>query len=460
MVQVRIRGFRSLRDAYLRPGHLTALVGEASGGKSNLLAAIWALLDPYAPSLLPADATSGGDGRIHIRGRLADGANVSLDVRPPGSPRRSGAAPVLFLPASLRDGSLVAPSPDSDGPEMEAVKVLRSWLGELADPLDRVAGARSATVPARALVGAMEACCTRGIEGLVVLLEEPELFLGPQAQRYLYRLLHELAEAGNQVVYSTHAPEFLNVARLEELALIERDPMRGTTIVQPEPLPADEEFRAMSEFDAERSELFLSRAAVLVEGLTEKLALPFVFAALGHDPDREGISIVECGGKSNIPLFARICLAARIPFVVVHDRDAPAGTEPEPGEKALNELIALVSAPCRTVVLEPDFEAAAGLRGHKGKPQRAWQRFRALQRSDVPRSLAEVVDTAVGLAGSRPSRGWHPTGYRKPIAGGRARVDARPMLRDPAGPPGSSAVARRDDPAPPQPGRPQTTGSA
>jgi predicted ATP-dependent endonuclease of OLD family len=48
---------------------------------------------------------------------------------------------------------------------------------------------------------------------------------------------------------------------------------------------------------------------VLVEGLTEKLVLPFVFSALGYDVDREAISIVECGGKPNIPLFARICRA-------------------------------------------------------------------------------------------------------------------------------------------------------
>jgi hypothetical protein len=180
--------------------------------------------------------------------------------------------------------------------------------------------------------------------------------------------------------------------------------VRGTRVVQPEPLPADEEFRAMSEFDAERSELFLSRAAVLVEGLTEKLALPFVFAALGHDPDREGISIIECGGKSNIPLFARICQAARIPVVVVHDRDSRPGGEPSPAEEALNQLIARVAGSGSTVVLDPDFEAVAELRGHEGKPQRAWRRFRVLRRSDVPRPLAHVVETAVGLSRRRPSR--------------------------------------------------------
>ena len=58
----------------------------------------------------------------------------------------------------------------------------------------------------------------------MLLIEEPELFLRPQAQRYLYRLLRRFAEAGNQVIYSTHSPSFLNVSRLEELALVQRPP--------------------------------------------------------------------------------------------------------------------------------------------------------------------------------------------------------------------------------------------
>ncbi len=45
-----------------------------------------------------------------------------------------------------------------------------------------------------------------GITGLIVLMEEPELFLPPQAQRYLYRLLRTIAGQGNQILYSTHSP--------------------------------------------------------------------------------------------------------------------------------------------------------------------------------------------------------------------------------------------------------------
>lgn len=232
----------------------------------------------------------------------------------------------------------------------------------------------------------------------MILIEEPELYLRPQAQRYLYRLLREAASSGNQVIYSTHSPAFLNVARLEELVFVERRRYGYSTVTQPEALPADDEFRAQSEFDAERSELFLARAAVLVEGLTEKLALPFVFRALGYDPDREAISIVECGGKSNIPLFARVCAAVGVPFVAVHDRDAPPGIPPSVEDVALNDLIAVTSGTGRTVVLEPDFEAVAGLSGHRHKPMRAWGRFRSLGREEFPPELARVVEISVNVA--------------------------------------------------------------
>jgi predicted ATP-dependent endonuclease of OLD family len=226
---------------------------------------------------------------------------------------------------------------------------------------------------------------------VVLLIEEPELYLRPQAQRYLYRLLRSLAGLGNQVFYSTHAPAFLNVARLEELALVEHRGRRGTTIVQPAPLPADERFRALSEFDAERSELFLSRAALLVEGRTEKLVFPFVFRALGIDPDREAISIVECGGKPTIPIVARVCNAAGIPFVVVHDRDAEAGRQPIAAERAVNREILAAAGPDRIVELVPDLEAVAGLRGHSHKPEHASRRFASMAPAEVPASLAEAV---------------------------------------------------------------------
>src|SRR5206468_2871491 len=89
----------------------------------------------------------------------------------------------------------------------------------------------------------------------------------------------------------------------------------------PAALSDAERVRIQSEFDHERSEMFFAQRVVLVEGQTEKQSLPFVFRAMGHDPDAEGIAIVEMGGKSNLPLAARILRQLAIPFVAVFDAD-------------------------------------------------------------------------------------------------------------------------------------------
>jgi predicted ATP-dependent endonuclease of OLD family len=237
---------------------------------------------------------------------------------------------------------------------------------------------------------------------VVVLIEEPELYLSPPVQRLLYRLLRELAGGErNQVLYSTHAPIFLAVDRLDELVLVRHDARTGTTLVQPPALSPDLSFRALSEFDADRAEIFLSRAAVLVEGRTEKLALPFIFAAAGIDADREAITVVDCGGKGNIPLFAEICNACGIPYVVVHDRDAPRGAQPVEGEQVANAAIARTAGRARTVMLVPDFEAITGLTAKRAKPAAAWRHFQDHD-GDIPPPLQRVVTRAVAAARRAP----------------------------------------------------------
>jgi hypothetical protein len=392
VTRVEVSGFRSAREVVFSPGPLSALVGEADAGKSNLLAAIRAALDPVAAPLTAADMTEGGEGQASIRVRLADGREVALR----GSPGRdavtggANAPPTLFLPAEERAGAMLAAwTPRREGP---AAKVFERVLAQQAPTL---------AARAQAVLEAVESCSSNGLGGLLLLIEEPELYLRPQAQRYLYRLLREFSLAGNQVIYSTHSPAFLNVTRMDELVFVERLPVTGTHALQPEPVSNDEDFRVMTEFDAARSELFLAHAAVLVEGLTEKLVLPFVFAALGHDVDREAISIIECGGKPNIPLFARICRAAGIPFVVLHDSDRKTSGRLAPAEQALNVLIAETAGEGRVIVLDPDFEAVAGLTGRRHKPEHAWREFAERAADQMPAQLVRVA--ALTMSFVRPA---------------------------------------------------------
>ena len=383
IVQLHVAGYRSVVDATLAPGRLCALVGEVQVGKSNLLAAVNTLLDEFAV-LEPTDASTLAESPILIEATLETGEQLALEASDVAVSRTGEPPAVLYLPATERAASLVAAEPDDPVAE-RALGLFREALDEQGRGMPVASG----TLPAASLVDGLEACCVLGIRGLVLLIEEPELYLRPQAQRYLYRLLRTFAQGGNQVLYTTHSPNLLNVARLDELALI-RLTEHGTRALQPEMLTPGEDFRLLTEFDAERSELFLARAALIVEGQTERLSVPFAFAACGYDVDREGVSVVECGGKANILLFARVCRAAGIPFVALHDRDR--------GDEVLNKAIRTLAGVDRTVVLTPDFEHVAGLRAGSHKPERAWHRFSRIGRDELPGPLRDAVELVVDLA--------------------------------------------------------------
>src|SRR5262249_33086367 len=167
--EIRVVNFRSARRLALRPGPICALIGEPGAGKSNALLAARALLDPGF-DLAASDVTF-GEHELSIEATLADGRNISLADR-------DGAPPIVHFPAELRAARLVAGC--ERGP---AVAVRES----IQQALER------APAPRVALVRGLEAC-VGGAEGVVFAIEEPELFLAPHGHRYLYRLVHRLAE--------------------------------------------------------------------------------------------------------------------------------------------------------------------------------------------------------------------------------------------------------------------------
>jgi energy-coupling factor transporter ATP-binding protein EcfA2 len=328
---------------------------------------------------------SRGHTRVHIEATVGE-RTLFLDARPPATINlnREGAPPALFFPANLRPTTLLAPA---DHPAKRAIGAVRR--SETDD------GGLS-------LVRSIAALVEASVRGLVILIEEPELYLSPPGQRHLHRLLRKLAARGrNQILYSTHSPTFLGVDRLDELVLVRHNERTGTNLLQPNALAPRHAFRMSSELDAERAEIFLSRAVLFVEGRTEKLAFPFVFEALGYDVDREAIVIVDCAGKGNMPLYAEICNACGIPYVIVHDRDAPRGEEPAEAERIANEAIARVAGRRRSIMLVPDFEGATGLKVKRGKPEAAYRRFHRGD-GDIPGPLRNAVERVVAAARSAP----------------------------------------------------------
>jgi predicted ATP-dependent endonuclease of OLD family len=293
--RITINGFRTARDVVLEPGRLCVLVGESSSGKSTVLSAIWELLEAAAPMPTGNDI-SRGHTRVHVEAEVGE-RTLFLDARPPETLNlnREGAPPALYFPASLRPTTLLAPT---NHERTRPVRIVRDEYHAEDGGL--------------ALIRVISALADAAVRGLVVLVEEPELYLSPPAQQHLNRLLRRLA-VRNQVLYSTHAVAFLGVDALSDLVLVRHDERTGSRLLQPEGLTQKQNFRMFAEFDAERAEIFFSRAVLFVEGRTERLAFPFIFNALGFDTDKEAIAIVDCSGKGNMPLYAEICNACEIP---------------------------------------------------------------------------------------------------------------------------------------------------
>ncbi len=160
IIRIQVGGFRTAHDVSFSPGKLCALVGEADAGKSNLLAAIRAVLDPAAAPVTVADTAEGGDGNISIRIELANGGEASLEWTLGHDARvdRDGAPPrLLFLPAAARAAHVLvadATAPDSDpggAPEVFRRALHRSQPTSAGRALS--------------LVDALEQCCARRLTG-------------------------------------------------------------------------------------------------------------------------------------------------------------------------------------------------------------------------------------------------------------------------------------------------------
>ena len=246
-------------------------------------------------------------------------------------------------------------------------------------------------------------------EGAIFAIEEPEVFLHPQKARYFQTVLESLSGAGNQVFLTTHSPIFVQVHKPESVAAIRRTAEQGTVACQAQSCDLTDSdrqaLRLLTEFDAERKELFFAKAVLLVEGATEKIALPLAFRAMGYDINRLGISVVEVGGKTKFPLFIHVLNALHIPYALMADHDIGTidGTLPEnmknkisqnnAKHKRWNEDIESVCNKDSLFWMKPNFESELGLpKEESEKIDKAMDKFSNTTKSNIPQSLTAPIE--------------------------------------------------------------------
>jgi putative ATP-dependent endonuclease of OLD family len=175
----------------------------------------------------------------------------------------------------------------------------------------------------------------------IIAIEEPEIYLHPQSRRSLYMLFKELSNEGTQIFYSTHSAEFIDLEYFDDICVVRKekdvDELYSTSVKQVN----------MNSFVSKRSmetglnnitegsirrflknisvsetnKAFFSRFIILVEGNTEKWALPIYAKELGFDFDKQSIEVVAVRGKSQIETFYTIYNEFNFPIYVIFDGD-------------------------------------------------------------------------------------------------------------------------------------------
>ncbi len=147
---------------------------------------------------------------------------------------------------------------------------------------------------------------------VVLGIEEPEIYLYPPAQRFLYDNFIKLSE-NTQIFYTTHNPNFVDASRPDDILLLRKNSDKGTYTLRKDPYfenenVPDEKYRIYTQFNPERNEVFFANKVLLVEGDSDKI----LFSTLckerwSIDIDEKGIVIVSCGGKGGVNYFVGIC---------------------------------------------------------------------------------------------------------------------------------------------------------
>lgn len=204
--------------------------------------------------------------------------------------------------------------------------------------------------------------------GLILAIEEPELYQHPTKQRHFSKVLSQLSDGSlpgvareTQVLFASHSSLFISTDRFEEVRLARRQALdpehKECRIVQstlaqiardletawerdPGTFTATSLRNKLHIINSEVAEGFFAEKVVLVEGISDKAAIYAAAKLNGLDLEAHGIAVLPVDGKSKLDRPAAVFRSLGIPLFVVWDCDqTPGGVEKVDTNRALQRLM-------------------------------------------------------------------------------------------------------------------------
>jgi len=156
----------------------------------------------------------------------------------------------------------------------------------------------------------------------VFLVEEPEAYLNPHLRRYFAGTLRKLAELGNDVLLTTHDAAFVSLADYPTVMRIAKHRASSEAYRCTAALDFSYEKLAQKLRRGGNSEVFFAAKAILCEGQDDVAAVRAMLDRRTIDPDALNISVLDCGGRENLPDYLRLLDELQIDALVITDGDA------------------------------------------------------------------------------------------------------------------------------------------
>lgn len=164
----------------------------------------------------------------------------------------------------------------------------------------------------------------------LLLIDEPELCLHPNAIREACNLLYELPESENwQVMVTTHSPIFIDFSKdnttIIKVEKTSSGEIQGTTVFRPDRVNLDNDdkrnLKLLNLCDPYVAEFFFGGKVIVVEGDTEYTA--FNYIKRSKPEIYNNINIIRARGKATIVSLIKILNHFGSDYSVLHDCDKP-----------------------------------------------------------------------------------------------------------------------------------------
>lgn len=164
----------------------------------------------------------------------------------------------------------------------------------------------------------------------LLLIDEPELCLHPNAIRDACSVLYDLPNLGNwQVMVTTHSPIFIDFSRDNTtIVKVEKNAngaIEGTTVFRPENAKLDDDdkknLKLLNICDPYVAEFFFGGNVIVVEGDTEYTAFNYIKSQ--KTDIYKNVHIIRARGKATIVSLIKILNHFGSSYSVLHDSDKP-----------------------------------------------------------------------------------------------------------------------------------------